>query len=39
MKSQRQSKQSIRESINYKQEEDKKKIIQLTPPPLDFKNK
>lgn len=39
MKTQRYSKQTIRENINQRQEDDKKKIIKLTPPPIDFKNK
>ena len=40
MKIQRQSKQSIRENKNFKINEERKKIINLTPPPIEFsKNK
>jgi hypothetical protein len=39
MKQQRPSKQAIRENLTQKQEEEKKKIIKLTPPPMkDFKH-
>lgn len=40
MKTQRQSKQTMRENIYLKKEEEKKNIINLTPPTAEnFKNK
>jgi hypothetical protein len=38
MRQQKQSKQAIRENLSQKQEDEKKKIVKLTPPPIkDFK--